>query len=413
MSSVNLFTREISIKIVYYGPGLGGKTSSLQYVHRALKSDSRGQLVSLATGVDRTLYFDFLPVKLPKLRGYSIRVQLYTVPGQVHYNSTRKLVLAGADGVVFVADSQQSRDTANVESYQNLRDNLAEQGMKLEAVPHIFQFNKRDVPDLLSIEQMNAALNASGVPTFETVATSGRGVFEALKSITTLVLNDLRRRGIWDGGEASRPGSVSTEFNKQDASIAQKVQALSEAADAVARMEASLAEAHAPPVASSSSPAPAAARATGSMFAAGGAQGGTAREPSGTTPPPGPLPPSTSGNSGVTRLPVAPRIPTGEGLAELLPQGPARDQVAAVEAELDRGDYAEAVRIAARAFADASRAESSSMEIAPVLHALMLGVGGRRYLRFCEAASRAEQGHCSSEDALFAAFFLVDSLLER
>src|SRR4051812_15750735 len=135
MSSVNLYTKEISIKIVYYGPGLGGKTSSLQYIHRALKSDSRGQLVSLATGVDRTLYFDFLPVKLPKLRGYSIRVQLYTVPGQVHYNSTRKLVLAGSDGVVFVADSQRDRETANVESIENLRENLAEQGMKLEHVP--------------------------------------------------------------------------------------------------------------------------------------------------------------------------------------------------------------------------------------------------------------------------------------
>src|SRR6266481_4365625 len=143
VSSVNLYAKEISLKIVYYGPGLGGKTSSLQHIHRAIKPDSRGQLVSLSTGVDRTLYFDFLPVKLPRLRGYSIRVQLYTVPGQVHYNSTRKLVLAGCDGVVFVADSQRDRDTANVESFDNLRDNLTEQGMKLESVPHILQLNKR------------------------------------------------------------------------------------------------------------------------------------------------------------------------------------------------------------------------------------------------------------------------------
>src|SRR6476660_2058363 len=123
----------------------------MQCIHRAIKPDAHGQLVSLATGSDRTLYFDFLPVKLPKLRGYSIRVQLYTVPGQVHYNSTRKLVLAGADGVVLVADSPQSRDTTNVASYQNLRDILAEQVMKLEAVPHIFHFNQRDVPDVLPI----------------------------------------------------------------------------------------------------------------------------------------------------------------------------------------------------------------------------------------------------------------------
>jgi len=131
VSSVNLYTKEISLKIVYYGPGLGGKTSSLQYIHRAIKPDARGQLVSLSTGVDRTLYFDFLPVKLPKLRGYTVRVQLYTVPGQVHYNSTRKLVLTGADGIVFVADSQRPRREANIESFQNLQDNLREQGLSL------------------------------------------------------------------------------------------------------------------------------------------------------------------------------------------------------------------------------------------------------------------------------------------
>src|SRR5690349_7038201 len=138
VSSVNLYTKEISLKIVYYGPGLGGKTSSLQYIHRAIKPDARGQLVSLSTGVDRTLYFDFLPVKLPKLRGYTIRVQLYTVPGQVHYNSTRKLVLTGADGVVFVADSQKARREANIESLQNLVENLREQGLVLDKIPHLF-----------------------------------------------------------------------------------------------------------------------------------------------------------------------------------------------------------------------------------------------------------------------------------
>src|SRR6476661_343072 len=126
MSSVNLYTKKISPKVLYYGPRLGGKTSSMQHIPRAIKPDSRGQLVSLSTGVDRTLYFDFLPVKLPKLRGYTIRVQLYTVPGQVHYNSTRKLVLANADGVVFVADSQRPRAEANIESMQNLQENLRE-----------------------------------------------------------------------------------------------------------------------------------------------------------------------------------------------------------------------------------------------------------------------------------------------
>src|SRR4051812_46921415 len=175
MSSVNLYTKEISIKIVYYGPGLGGKTSSLQHIHRAIKPDSRGQLVSLSTGVDRTLYFDFLPVKLPKLRGYTIRVQLYTVPGQVHYNSTRKLVLTGADGVVFVADSQSARREANIESLSNLQENLREQGLALDKVPHLLQYNKRDVEDLLTIEDLDAALNPYHAPAFETCATSGKG----------------------------------------------------------------------------------------------------------------------------------------------------------------------------------------------------------------------------------------------
>src|SRR6266481_2238357 len=191
VSSVNLYAKEISLKIVYYGPGLGGKTSSLQHIHRAIKADARGQLVSISTGTDRTLYFDFLPVKLPKLRGYTIRVQLYTVPGQVHYNSTRKLVLTGADGIVFVADSQRPRREANIESMNNLQENLREQGLSLDKVPHLFQYNKRDMAELLPVSELDSALNLYHAPYFETSAMAGRGVFEALKSITTLVLSDL------------------------------------------------------------------------------------------------------------------------------------------------------------------------------------------------------------------------------
>src|SRR5688572_3384453 len=186
LSSVNLHTREIAVKVVYYGPGLGGKTSSLQFIHRALKPDSRGQLVSLATGVDRTLYFDFLPIKLPKLRGFSVRVQLYTVPGQVHYNSTRKLVLTGADGVVFVADSQRARAAANVESLENLVENLAEQGLTLRSLPLVLQLNKRDAPDATPAAELERRLNVGNFPSFESVATRGTGVFDALKSVTGL-----------------------------------------------------------------------------------------------------------------------------------------------------------------------------------------------------------------------------------
>src|SRR5262245_49857966 len=205
LSLVNLQAREISIKVVYYGPGLGGKTTSIQYIHRALKPESRGQLVSLATGADRTLYFDFLPVKLPKLRGFNVRVQLYTVPGQVHYNSTRKLVLNGCDGVVFVADSQMDRESANVESLDNLRDNLREQGLALEELPLVFQWTKRDCADVVPVGKLDRALNPRKSPAFETVAMSGRGIFEALKAITTEVLQDLRRKGVWEPQVEAKP----------------------------------------------------------------------------------------------------------------------------------------------------------------------------------------------------------------
>jgi len=197
MSSINLHTDEISIKVVYYGPGLGGKTTSLQHMHRALKPESRGQLISLATGIDRTLYFDFLPVKLPKIRGFTVRMSLYTVPGQVHYNATRKLVLQGADGIVFVADSQPARHEANIESLENLHENLRGHGMNPDTMPLVFQYNKRDLKNVLTVEHLDKDLNSRGVPWFETCAVSGKGVFESLKSITKLVLADLKRKGIY------------------------------------------------------------------------------------------------------------------------------------------------------------------------------------------------------------------------
>jgi hypothetical protein len=295
--------------------------------------------------------------------------------------------------------------------------------MKLEQAPHIFQYNKRDVPQPLPIGDLNLKLNPFGAPVFETVATTGVGVFDALKSITALVLNDLRRRGVWDGGvSASPPGrELSAPFgvvtsDRGDTSIAQKIQALSEAADAVERLEPNHAN-DSPPSRSPTAP----------MFSVGAPRTNTSL----SVPPPPALAPShgsmtnsaaggavvsamSTGNSGLARLPINPRIgPPGQALAELLPEGPAREKVASAEAELARGDFAAAVRITARAFAESARTESTSTEIAPVLHALMLRLDGRRYLRFCEAAQRAESGSASSQDALFAVFFLVDSYLER
>ena len=188
MASVNPLSRELVFKIVYYGPGLGGKTTTLEYLHTSTKPEHRGKLVSLATPVDRTLYFDFLPVRLPPVRGMSIRLQLFTVPGQVYFNATRKLVLTGADGVVFVGDSQLLRADANLESLENLRENLREQGRDLSQIPIVFQHNKRDLPDLLPVAEMDQMLNPEGAPSVATCARTGEGVYESLSRIAEGVL---------------------------------------------------------------------------------------------------------------------------------------------------------------------------------------------------------------------------------
>lgn len=188
MSSINFATREISCKVVYYGPGLSGKTTNLQVIHQKMPQDKRTDMVSLATEGDRTLFFDFLPLNLGDIKGFKTRFQLYTVPGQVYYNSTRKLVLRGVDGIVFVADSQRSRQAENLESLQNLRQNLQEYGMDLDEIPLVIQFNKRDMDDVLSLEELNKELNPGNVPTFPSTAHNGKGVVTTLKAIAMLVI---------------------------------------------------------------------------------------------------------------------------------------------------------------------------------------------------------------------------------
>jgi mutual gliding-motility protein MglA len=188
----NYTTKELTAKIVYYGPGLCGKTTNLQFIYDSLPSHvKKGKMLSLATKTDRTLFFDFLPIELGRIRGMRTRVQLYTVPGQVFYNSTRKLVLKGADGLVFVADSQQKMMESNIESYKNLEENLLEIGLKLDEMPLVMQFNKRDLPNLASVEEMNTLINRHNAPFYEAVATTGIGVEDTLKAVTKLVLNHL------------------------------------------------------------------------------------------------------------------------------------------------------------------------------------------------------------------------------
>ena len=198
MSLVNYATREITCKIVYYGPGRSGKTTNLHYIYSQVPSDRKGQMVSLATQTDRTLFFDFLPLDLGTISGFTTRFQLYTVPGQVYYQTTRRLVLQGADGVVFVADSQSRQLEENIESLQDLHANLAEHGVDARSVPLVLQYNKRDLPPdlLLPVPALEDALNFRGVPSFEADALHGAGVFETLRAISELVL---RRPGASKG----------------------------------------------------------------------------------------------------------------------------------------------------------------------------------------------------------------------
>jgi signal recognition particle receptor subunit beta len=194
MSLVNYSTREITSKIVYYGPGRSGKTTNLQYIHGQVPEDRRGRMVSLATETDRTLFFDFLPLDLGTISGFQTRFQLYTVPGQVYYDATRKLVLQGADGVVFVADSQRQQRDENVESFRNLQVNLLEQGVDPRTIPIVLQYNKRDLPDVMSMDEMDDLLNYRDLPRYQAQALGGTGVFDTLKGISELVLRRLSQR---------------------------------------------------------------------------------------------------------------------------------------------------------------------------------------------------------------------------
>ncbi len=194
MTFINYAAKEINCKIVYYGPGLGGKTTNLQHIYNKTAPDRRGKMISLATEADRTLFFDFLPLDLGTIRGFTTRFHLYTVPGQVFYDASRKLILKGVDGVVFVADSQVDRMEANIESIRNLEENLQEHGFDLRNIPYALQFNKRDLPNIMPVEEMYRMLNYKREPTFIGIATQGVGVFDTLKNVAKQILVELRKK---------------------------------------------------------------------------------------------------------------------------------------------------------------------------------------------------------------------------
>ncbi len=194
MAFINYAAREINCKIVYYGPGLSGKTTNIKYIYEKLTPNIKGKLVSLATEQERTLFFDFLPVDLGTIRGFRTRFHLYTTPGQVFYNASRRLILKGVDGIVFVADSQKDRLEENIESLENMQENLSFYGMKLREIPFVMQYNKRDLPNIAAIEELQEALNPWKITYFEAIATQGKGVFETLKEISLKVLKHLSQR---------------------------------------------------------------------------------------------------------------------------------------------------------------------------------------------------------------------------
>jgi hypothetical protein len=193
MTFINYASREINCKIVYYGPGLCGKTTNLQYIFDSTAPQSKGKLISLATETDRTLFFDFMPLELGTVRGFKTRFHLYTVPGQVFYDASRKLILKGVDGVIFVADSQVERMDANIESLYNLEENLVLQGYDLKTIPYALQLNKRDLPNIVSVEDLTGELQRKGEPVLEAVASTGTGVFDTLKAVAKQVLTELRK----------------------------------------------------------------------------------------------------------------------------------------------------------------------------------------------------------------------------
>jgi signal recognition particle receptor subunit beta len=193
MSFINYTTREINCKIVYYGPPMAGKTTSLQYIYQKVNPEAKSKLITLPTETERTLFFDFLPLSLGTIKGFKTRFHLYTVPGQIFYNTSRKLILKGVDGVVFVADSQVERTEANMENFENLKGNLKELGYDLVSIPYVVQYNKRDLSNISDVKELKNLLNFDNKPEFETIAITGKGVFEALKTIAKLVLEELKR----------------------------------------------------------------------------------------------------------------------------------------------------------------------------------------------------------------------------
>jgi len=362
--------REVAAKIVFYGPGLSGKTTSLRKIYETVRPAHRGEMMSIATEGDRTLFFDFLPVKVERVGDCSVRLALYTVPGQVFYNATRKLVLQGADGVVFVADSQPEAMDANRESLANLEENLFEHGIRLDRFPLVMQWNKRDLETVLPVEVLRKELNPRGVPDFETAATSGQGVLDALKAITRLVIKDLRAKRIVPPPRPATPVAGGPPAGLE----AQLTQHLNRQQPAQQQPQ------HHPAMAASGGPAPALA--------------------------PTPVPRATGPVAVVPRIEPLP-VPQPQGgpkllgAASALASGDMFDHARAAEAAFMAGNYAGCVTACTDAI---RRALAFAGEGTLAQQAYLLRVDGADLLRF---QGLATQPHIRVDDAAFALYVLM------
>jgi signal recognition particle receptor subunit beta len=367
VSLINPLAREVSAKVVYYGPGLSGKTTTLQFIHNSVRPERRGRLLTLATEGDRTLFFDFLPLHVKEVHGMGVRFQLYTVPGQVFYEATRRLVLNGADGVVFVADSQRAARDSNLQSFENLRDNLAEMGIDLARFPLVFQYNKRDLSDLLPLEVLRRDLNAIGAPEFETSATKGLGVLDALREISSLVV-----RSLWNElpksatrltpveGLAPAPGT--RRASQMPGGIVAELQRIAEIAD----------------------------------------------EPGEEAPPQEP-----------SRTPIAvPEIGAplegpeiGVSFAPLW-EGADAQTITEIEDAIRQGAHKRALDLAARALAGLIESLPGTLASEnPMAKAALLGLDGREYLRLCRLVTLPER-MIGQREALFALYMLISAKLK-
>jgi signal recognition particle receptor subunit beta len=397
MASVNALSRELVFKVVYYGPGLSGKTTTLQHIHATVRPEHRGKMVSLATPVDRTLYFDFLPIRLPRVRDMSVRLQLFTVPGQVYYNATRKLVLTGSDGLVFVSDSQSTRTDANIEAIENLRENLQEHGRSLVDFPHVIQHNKRDLNDVLSIDELDRMLNRHKVPSFPSIATRGDGVYEALETITKLVVTN------FESGIPAGQRQLSAELEAIEGGLSE---ALRNADQSHAEPPSVIASLTVPP--------------------AGGARATSSVPPGGDRPDRGQEAPGEVAARALLRneLPTGLVVPptssstSGFTIADLWPDGE-RDAVREVEAAIAARRYARAIEmcdaLVARSLASAAGIFGSAeapRDAATV--PLLLGLDGRQYLAFRTLVREARAGGAlDAKNALEALVFAAQARILR